>query len=94
MRFKNNGLHHKETLRRTNALDNGKQDSIYFNLKDWVKDEFRTTLAFNYLDSINKQKLSYSCHIEHLRAAGVNSLICKGKGWPEKGENMLQKSPY
>ena len=66
-----------------------------FNLKDWsCKDEFRTTLAFNYLDSINKQKpfflfMSYRAPHGHGRLNSPN--LYKDKGWPEKERKHAAK---
>ena len=74
---------------------NGKQDSIYFNLKDWsCKDEFRTALAFNYLDSVDKQEpfflfMSYRAPHGHGRVNSPN--LYKNKGWPEKERKHAAK---
>lgn len=74
---------------------NGKQDSIYFNLKDWsCKDEFRTTLAFDYLNSVDRQKpfflfMSYRAPHGHGRVNSPN--LYKDKGWPEKERKHAAK---
>jgi arylsulfatase A-like enzyme len=68
---------------------NGKQDSVYYHVNEWeCKDEFRTNLAFNYLDRINKEKpfflfMSYRAPHGHERSIGNNELYMD-KGWPVK----------
>lgn len=67
---------------------NGKKDSIYFHLEEWdCKDEFRTNLAFNYLDSIDREEpfflfMSYRAPHGHEFTLGNNELY-QDKGWPE-----------
>lgn len=74
---------------------NGRQDSIYFNLKDWsCKDAFRTELAINYLNSIDLQKpfflfMSYRAPHGHGRVNAPE--LYKNKGWPEKERKHAAK---
>lgn len=66
---------------------NGQQDSIYYRVNEWQsKDEFRTNLAFNYLDTISKDKpfflfMSYRAPHGHEFTIGNNSLY-QDKDWP------------
>ena len=67
---------------------NGQQDSIYFHVDEWnCKDEFRTNLAFNYLDTLDKEKpfflfMSYRAPHGHEYTLG-NTELYQDKGWPE-----------
>ena len=67
---------------------NGQQDSIYYHVNEWqCKDEFRTNLAFNYLDTINRDKpfflfMSYRAPHGHEFTIGNNTLY-QDKDWPE-----------
>lgn len=67
---------------------NGMQDSIYYNVDEWqCKDEFRTNLAFNYLDTIDKEKpfflfMSYRAPHGHEFTIGNNSLY-QDNDWPD-----------
>jgi arylsulfatase A-like enzyme len=66
---------------------NGKQDSIYYHWEDWeCKDEFRTQIAFDYLDTLNTEKpfflfMSYRAPHGHERQIG-NQEIYADRGWP------------
>jgi arylsulfatase A-like enzyme len=66
---------------------NGKLDSIYYNYKDWeCKDDFRTSIAFNYLDTLNTEKpfflfMSYRAPHGHEYKIG-NMELYTDKGWP------------
>ncbi len=66
---------------------NGKQDSIYYNYKEWeCKDDFRTSIAFNYLDTMNTEKpfflfMSYRAPHGHEYKIG-NMELYSDKGWP------------
>ncbi len=68
---------------------NGKQDSVYYHVNEWeCKDEFRTNLAFDYLDKIDSEKpfflfMSYRAPHGHERSIGNNELYMD-KGWPAK----------
>ena len=68
---------------------NGKQDSVYYHVNEWeCKDEFRTNLAFDYLDKIEKEKpfflfMSYRAPHGHEREIGNKSLYTEN-GWPVK----------
>lgn len=68
---------------------NGMQDSTYYHVKEWeCKDEFRTNLAFDYLDKIDKEKpfflfMSYRAPHGHERNIG-NKDLYKDKDWPAK----------
>jgi arylsulfatase A-like enzyme len=68
---------------------NGKQDSVYYHVNEWeCKDEFRTNLAFDYLDKIDSKKpfflfMSYRAPHGHERSIGNNELYMD-KGWPAK----------
>ncbi len=68
---------------------NGKQDSVYYRVEEWeCKDEFRTSLAFNYLNKIEKEKpfflfMSYRAPHGHEREIGNKTLYAE-KGWPAK----------
>lgn len=66
---------------------NGKQDSIYYHWKEWeCKDEFRTQIAFDYLDTLDIDKpfflfMSYRAPHGHERQIG-NQELYKDEGWP------------
>ncbi|MCC5929188.1 MAG: sulfatase-like hydrolase/transferase [Cyclobacteriaceae bacterium] len=66
---------------------NGKRDSIYYHWKDWEsKDEFRTQIAFDYLDTLNTEKpfflfMSYRAPHGNERQIG-NKELYAGEGWP------------
>lgn len=66
---------------------NGKQDSVYYRVDEWqCKDEFRTELAFNFLDNLDKNKpfflfMSYRAPHGHEREIG-NKEIYTDQGWP------------
>ncbi|MCK4922439.1 MAG: sulfatase-like hydrolase/transferase [Bacteroidales bacterium] len=68
---------------------NGKQDSVYYHVNEWeCKDDFRTKLAFDYLDKIDKEKpfflfMSYRAPHGHERSIG-NTELYMDKGWPAK----------
>lgn len=68
---------------------NGKQDSIYYNENDYdSKDEFRTNIALDYLESIDRDKpfflfMSYRAPHAHERYIR-NKELYAGNGWPEK----------
>ncbi|NOR75866.1 MAG: sulfatase-like hydrolase/transferase [Draconibacterium sp.] len=68
---------------------NGKKDSVYYKEEEWqCKDEFRTNLAFDYLDKIEKDKpfflfMSYRAPHGHERSIGNKELYTE-KGWPAK----------
>jgi arylsulfatase A-like enzyme len=68
---------------------NGKQDSVYYHVNEWdCKDEFRTNLAFDYLNKIDKGKpfflfMSYRAPHGHERSIGNRDLYMD-KGWPTK----------
>lgn len=68
---------------------NGKQDSVYYHVDEWeCKDDFRTNLAFGYLDKIDKDKpfflfMSYRAPHGHERSIG-NQELYMDKGWPAK----------
>jgi arylsulfatase A-like enzyme len=67
---------------------NGMQDSIYYHVNEWqCKDEFRTELAFDYLDKVDKDKpfflfMSYRAPHGHEYTIGNNTLY-QDEGWPE-----------
>jgi len=68
---------------------NGLQDSVFYNLEDWnCKDEFRTQLAFDYLDTkLNKEQpfflfMSYRAPHAHEYELG-NKTLYADKGWPD-----------
>ena len=67
---------------------NGKADSIYYHEEEWnCKDEFRTEIAFNYLDTINREKpfflfMSYRAPHGHERYIS-NKELYADRGWPE-----------
>ena len=68
---------------------NGKQDSIYYNENDYdCKDEFRTNIAFEYLERIDKDKpffLFMSYRAPHANEKYIrNKELYAGRGWPEK----------
>lgn len=68
---------------------NGKEDSVYYHETEWdCKDEFRTELAFDWLDSkMQKDKpfflfMSYRAPHAHERYIN-NKEIYADRGWPE-----------
>ncbi|WP_066631338.1 arylsulfatase [Labilibacter marinus] len=67
---------------------NGLQDSVFYNMDDFnCKDEFRTNLAFDYLDKINKDEpfflfMSYRAPHAHEYDLG-NKTLYADKGWPD-----------
>jgi arylsulfatase A-like enzyme len=67
---------------------NGMQDSIYYHIDEWeCKDDFRTKLAFDYLDNIDKGKpfflfMSYRAPHGHERVIGNNTLY-QDMDWSE-----------
>lgn len=67
---------------------NGKADSVYYRVDEWeCKDEFRTNIAFDYLDKIDKEKpfflfMSYRAPHGHERNIG-NKELYSDKGWPQ-----------
>lgn len=67
---------------------NGMQDSIHYDYTKWnSKDEFRTQLAFDYLDTVNKDQpfflfMSYRAPHGHERVIG-NETLYADQGWPE-----------
>lgn len=66
---------------------NGKQDSVYYNFEEWeCKDDFRTNIAFDYLDTLNTEKpfflfMSYRAPHGHERQIG-NMELYTDEGWP------------
>ena len=66
---------------------NGKQDSVYYRFDEWqCKDEFRTELAFNFLDNRDKNKpfflfMSYRAPHGHEREIG-NKELYSDRDWP------------
>jgi arylsulfatase A-like enzyme len=68
---------------------NGLRDSVYYEVDEWQsKDEFRTELALQYLDSIVSQDpfflfMSYRAPHAHEREIG-NKTFYQDKGWKEK----------
>ncbi len=68
---------------------NGQQDSIYYRVKEWdCKDEFRTNLAFEYLNKLEKDKpfflfMSYRAPHGHEYTIGNNTLY-QDKDWPKQ----------
>ncbi|WP_167607655.1 sulfatase-like hydrolase/transferase [Maribellus sediminis] len=66
---------------------NGKQDSVYYHIDEWeCKDDFRTNLAFGYLDKIQRDKpfflfMSFRAPHGHEYEIG-NKEIYSEKGWP------------
>jgi len=68
---------------------NGKQDSVYYRVDEWqCKDEFRTELAFNFLDKLDKEQpfflfMSYRAPHGHEREIG-NKEIYSDQDWPAK----------
>ncbi|MGD9556425.1 MAG: sulfatase-like hydrolase/transferase [Mangrovibacterium sp.] len=68
---------------------NGKADSIYYREEEWnCKDEFRTNIAFQYLDTMNRQKpfflfMSYRAPHGHEQHIG-NKELYGDRSWPEK----------
>ena len=67
---------------------NGKADSVYYDENEWnCKDEFRTEIAFNYLDTLDRDKpfflfMSYRAPHGHERYIS-NKELYAGRGWPE-----------
>ena len=75
---------------------NGKQDSIYYNDHEWqCKDEFRTNIAFEYLDKINMEKpffLFMSYRAPHAHEPYIhNKELYADKGWEEKERRHAAK---
>lgn len=68
---------------------NGKQDSIYYRVDEWqCKDEFRTELAFNFLDKLDKNKsfflfMSYRAPHGHESEIG-NKELYSDRDWSAK----------
>ena len=68
---------------------NGKQDSIYYDENKYdCKDEFRTNIAIDYLDKIDKKVpfflfMSYRAPHAHERYIR-NKELYSGRAWPEK----------
>lgn len=68
---------------------NGKQDSVYYHVNEWeCKDEFRTKIAFDYLDKIDNNRpfflfMSYRAPHGHERNIGNQDLYTE-RGWPAK----------
>lgn len=68
---------------------NGKKDSVYYNWKEWeCKDDFRTKIALDYLDSMKRDKpfflfMSYRAPHGHERIIG-NEELYKEMGWPNR----------
>ena len=66
---------------------NGKQDSVYYHVDEWeCKDDFRTKLAFDYLDKIDNEKpfflfMSYRAPHGHEYEIGNKELYSEN-GWP------------
>ncbi|MBR8536152.1 sulfatase-like hydrolase/transferase [Carboxylicivirga sediminis] len=67
---------------------NGIQDSIFYDVKEWeCLDDFRTNLAFNWLDTLNNQEpfflfMSYRAPHGHEYTIGNNTLY-QDTDWPE-----------
>ncbi|MFV0248197.1 MAG: arylsulfatase [Tenacibaculum sp.] len=67
---------------------NGLKDSVLYEVDKWQsKDEFRTQLALQYLDTIDKEKpfflfMSYRAPHGHEKKIG-NKILYKDKGWKE-----------
>jgi len=67
---------------------NAREDSVYYDIEQWdCKDEFRTNLAFEYLDKIDRDKpfflfMSYRAPHAHERYIR-NKELYADKGWPE-----------
>ena len=67
---------------------NGKQDSVYYHVNEWeCKDDFRTNLAFNFLDKAAEDKpfflfMSYRAPHGHEFTIGNNTLY-QDNDWPE-----------
>lgn len=67
---------------------NGMQDSVYYHFDEWEsKDDFRTSLACDYLNTINKEKpfflfMSYRAPHGHERKIGNMSLYAD-ENWPK-----------
>jgi arylsulfatase A-like enzyme len=66
---------------------NGQSDTVYYRIDEWqCKDEFRTNLAFDYLDTINKEKpfflfMSYRAPHGHENEIG-NKELYSDQDWP------------
>jgi arylsulfatase A-like enzyme len=66
---------------------NGKQDSVYYNYEEWeCKDDFRTSIAFDYLDTLNTENpfflfMSYRAPHGHEYKIGNMSLYAD-RDWP------------
>ena len=75
---------------------NGMMDSIYYHVDQWnCKDEFRTNLAFDYLDTINRDQpfflfMSYRAPHGHERSIG-NKELYKNMGWSERERTHAAK---
>jgi arylsulfatase A-like enzyme len=75
---------------------NGKQDSVYYNDHEWqCKDEFRTNIAFDYLDKIDKTKpffLFMSYRAPHAHEPYIhNKELYAVQGWEEKERRHAAK---
>ncbi|MBB6461709.1 sulfatase-like hydrolase/transferase [Flammeovirga kamogawensis] len=75
---------------------NGRQDSIYYNEKEWdSKDEFRSELAFKYLDTVDKDKpffLFMSYRAPHAHEFYINNKeLYADKGWPAEERRHAAK---
>jgi arylsulfatase A-like enzyme len=87
------GIQYDEQMHWINA----KEDSVYYNEKEWdCKDEFRTELAFNWLDSkMNKDKpffLFMSYRAPHAHEYYINNKeIYADRGWPEEERRHAAK---
>jgi arylsulfatase A-like enzyme len=68
---------------------NGLQDSVFYEVDKWQsKDEFRTELAIQHLDKMDKRKpfflfMSYRAPHAHERVIG-NKTLYANRGWKEK----------
>lgn len=76
---------------------NGVQDSIFYDINKWnCQDEFRTELAFDYLDTKRKEDkpfflfMSYRAPHGHERYISNKELYSE-KGWPEKERRHAAK---
>ncbi len=78
------GLEFDERMHRINGM----QDSIFYDVNEWeCLDDFRTNLAFNWLDKLNTEKpfflfMSYRAPHGHEYTIGNNTLY-QDKDWPE-----------
>ncbi|WP_289053380.1 sulfatase-like hydrolase/transferase [Carboxylicivirga marina] len=78
------GLEFDERMHRINGM----QDSIFYDVNEWeCLDDFRTNLAFNWLDELKTEKpfflfMSYRAPHGHEYTIGNNSLY-QDKNWPE-----------